>query len=114
MELLGVYLEAPVSSDSALESVPPEALIRLRRDGEAARDFARESLSPATRRAYQTDVDAFTTWCRGRGVQALPAQPEVVASSPTACAASGTARSCSSHSRARVVGPSCRRCGSAT
>ncbi len=69
-----------MTRDSALESVPQEALISLRRDGEAARDFARESLSPATRRAYQTDVDAFTTWCRGRGVQALPAQPAVVAS----------------------------------
>jgi len=69
-----------VTSDSALESVPQEVLILLRRDGEAARDFARESLSPATRRAYQTDVDAFMTWCRGRGVQGLPAEPEVVAS----------------------------------
>ena len=65
--------------EKALE-VFPNALALLRRDGEAARDFARESLSPATRRAYQTDVDAFIGWCRGRGVEALPAEPEVVAS----------------------------------
>ncbi len=34
---------------------------------QAARDYARESLAPATRGAYQTDVDAFIGWCRGRG-----------------------------------------------
>jgi hypothetical protein len=51
----------------------------LEQDGQVVRDYARESLSPATRWAYQTDVDAFIGWCRGRGVEALPAQPEVVA-----------------------------------
>jgi site-specific recombinase XerC len=63
----------------ALEVDPRHAVELLRQDGEAARDFARESLSPATRRAYQADVDAFLAWCRGRGVQALPAEPEIVA-----------------------------------
>jgi site-specific recombinase XerD len=66
--------------ETALEVVTSHAVELLRRDGEAARDFAQESLSPATRRAYQTDVEAFMAWCRGRRVQALPAEPEVVAS----------------------------------
>jgi site-specific recombinase XerD len=65
--------------ETVIEVVPSRAVELLRRDGEAARDFARESLSPATRRAYQTDVDAFMTWCQGRGVQGLPAEPETVA-----------------------------------
>lgn len=62
-----------------LEVAGGGAVERLGRDGEAARDFARDSLSPATRRAYQTDVDVFLQWCRERNVQALPAEPEVVA-----------------------------------
>ena len=45
--------------ETALEIVPSHAVALLRRDGEAARDFGRESPSPATRRAYQTDVDAL-------------------------------------------------------
>ena len=55
------------------------ALALLQQDGQAARDYARESLAPATRQAYQTDVDAFIGWCRGRSVEALPAEPKVVA-----------------------------------
>jgi len=68
-------------TDTENAPVLPEAgaLALLEHDGQAARDFARESLSPATRRAYQTDVDTFMTWCRGRGVQALPAEPGIVA-----------------------------------
>jgi hypothetical protein len=35
------------------------ALALLEAGGQAAKDYARESLAPATRRAYQTGVDAF-------------------------------------------------------
>jgi hypothetical protein len=68
-------------TDTEVALVLPKrgALALLDRDGQAARDYARESLSPATRRAHQTDVDAFVTWCRGQSVQALPAEPEVAA-----------------------------------
>lgn len=65
--------------ETALEIFPDHAVELLRQDGDAARGFARESLSPASRRAYQADVDAFLAWCRERSAQALPAQPEVVA-----------------------------------
>ena len=47
--------------ETALEVVTSNAVGLLRRDGEAARAFARESLSPATRRAYQTDRDEIST-----------------------------------------------------
>lgn len=49
-------------------------------DAETARDYARESLSPATRRAYQSDIELFQAWCEARGVAAVPASAEVVAS----------------------------------
>ncbi len=67
---------------SKAASVSPRACAMnlLERDGRAARDYARESLSPATRRAYRTDADTFIAWCRARGVDALPAEPEIVAS----------------------------------
>ena len=68
-------------TDSEVALLLPEAgaLALLEEDGQAAREFAREALAPATRRAYQTDVDAFVGWCRDRGVDPLPAKPEVVA-----------------------------------
>ena len=65
--------------ETAVRVVPSGTLELLTEDRQAARDFARDSLSPATRRAYQTDVDTFIRWCQGRGVDALPAEPEVVA-----------------------------------
>jgi hypothetical protein len=45
----------------------------------AARDYARQSLSPATRRAYEGDWRAFQGWCTDRGIEALPASPASVA-----------------------------------
>jgi len=59
--------------------LPASADLALLRDSTAAQDFARESLAPATRRAYQTDAAVFMEWCRGRGVAPLPANPEIVA-----------------------------------
>ncbi len=64
---------------TAVRVGPSGAVELVRQDRQAARDFARDGVSPATRRAYQTDVDAFIRWCQGRGVDALPAEPEVVA-----------------------------------
>ncbi|MGH8515257.1 MAG: site-specific integrase, partial [Gammaproteobacteria bacterium] len=68
-----------MSLSHELEIADGRTVGRLGRDGEAARDYARESLSAATRRAYQTDVGVFIEWCRARQVQPLPAEPEVVA-----------------------------------
>ena len=65
---------------NALKPVSNTLPVALEADAEAARDFARESLSPATRRAYRTDIRAFETWCGERRVRAIPAAPEVVAS----------------------------------
>ncbi|KQO49772.1 hypothetical protein ASF24_06165 [Methylobacterium sp. Leaf86] len=45
-----------------------------------ARDYAEASRSPNTRRAYDSDVRAFTLWCTEKGAPALPAHPSVVLS----------------------------------
>ncbi len=65
---------------NALKPVSNTLPAALEADAEAARDFARESLSPATRRAYRTDIRAFEAWCSERGIQGIPAAPETVAS----------------------------------
>ena len=51
-------------TDTNLALMLPEAgaLALPEHDGQTARDYARESLAPATRRAYQTDMDAFIGW----------------------------------------------------
>ena len=65
---------------NALQTVSNTLPETLEADAQAARDFARESLSPATRRAYRSDIRAFETWCAERGVESIPAAPEAVAS----------------------------------
>jgi integrase len=48
-------------------------------DMDAVRAFQRASTAENTRRGNETDWRAFTEWCAGRHLQALPAEPEVVA-----------------------------------
>ena len=52
----------------------------MRRDAQAARGYAERSLSDATRAAYRSDMEVFKIWCEARGVVAVAASPEVVAS----------------------------------
>ena len=47
------------------------------------------SLSDATRAAYRSDLTVFRNWCELRGVQAVPASPEAVASFAAAQAEQG-------------------------
>jgi site-specific recombinase XerC len=62
----------PVLSQPAV----PSALLA---DVGAARNYARQALSAATRAAYASDWRAFEGWCANRGVDALPASPASVA-----------------------------------
>jgi site-specific recombinase XerD len=43
------------------------------------RAYADAAVAMATRRAYASDLRAFSTWCAERGLQSLPAAPETVA-----------------------------------
>jgi site-specific recombinase XerD len=45
----------------------------------AAVDLAKAEKALSTRKAYGTDFRIFTAWCDGKGVSALPANPETVA-----------------------------------
>jgi site-specific recombinase XerC len=48
-------------------------------DLDAAHNYARQSLSAATRTAYESDWRVFGGWCADRGVEASPASPASVA-----------------------------------
>ncbi len=86
----------------ALEPASTVLPAALEADAQAARDFARESLSPATRRAYRGDIRAFEAWCRERGLGAVPAAPEAVASFLAHEARRGLAVSSISHWAAAI------------
>jgi site-specific recombinase XerD len=45
----------------------------------AAVEYAHAEKAAATRRAYRTDFQIFRAWCTSRGLKALPAAPEAVA-----------------------------------
>jgi site-specific recombinase XerD len=57
---------------------------------EAARGFIAQQVAPATLRAYRTDARLFAEWCAERGVLALPASPESVATYLSAIATEGS------------------------
>jgi len=48
-------------------------------DQAAIHDYALAEKSAATRRAYRSDFAAFTAWCLGRSLVAIPGAPETVA-----------------------------------
>jgi site-specific recombinase XerD len=75
----------PVPADAA-PPVPEEV---VRREADAAADYALAALAPATRRAYRGDWLRFERWCRRRGLVHIPAEPEVVATFLAAEAAAG-------------------------
>ena len=61
--------------------LPTDAAVELlAEDVEVARGYAERSLAEGTRAAYRSDITVFQGWCEARGVAAVPASPEVVAS----------------------------------
>ena len=54
-------------------------LATLEQTASRARAYAEESKAPNTRRAYRSDWNDFTLWCRERRRTTLPAAPETVA-----------------------------------
>jgi site-specific recombinase XerC len=72
----------PVVSQTALPST-------LLADVGAARNYARQALSAATRAAYDSDWRAFEGWCADRGVEPMPAPPAPVAAFLAAMAERG-------------------------
>jgi site-specific recombinase XerD len=66
--------------------VPAETMLR---ESVAVRDFMLAGKSGATKRAYRTDWNSFTSWCRSRGIEPLGAAPGMVATYLAAEAMSG-------------------------
>ena len=86
-------MTSPGGGETAL-AAPPGAVVPvpeevIRREAEAAIDFALAALAPATRRAYRSDFRRFEAWCARRGLVALPADPETVATFLAAEASAG-------------------------
>jgi len=50
----------------------------LDRLADTARDYARQSASENTLKAYAKDWGHFSRWCRMRGADPLPSSPELV------------------------------------
>ena len=63
---------ATVPAAVTLASVSPELV-------EAARNYVAASKAPATRRAYAQGWRAFSTWCRAKGLEPMPAHPNTLA-----------------------------------
>jgi site-specific recombinase XerD len=64
----------PAIIEAQGESLP--AIVR--EEVEAAHAFQMNEKASATRRAYQSDFRIFADWCSARGVEPIPAAPEVV------------------------------------
>lgn len=62
-----------------LALLPPPGGLQLQDLAETAAEYAKASKSDATRRAYDSQVRAFTLWSASRNLQALPADPLQVA-----------------------------------
>jgi site-specific recombinase XerD len=61
----------------------------LQEDLDAAAGYQAAEKAPATRRAYRNDLRIFASYCANRGVDALPALPQVVGAFLSAEAAGG-------------------------
>ena len=77
-------------STQLISQMEPDATLPSS-DIEAAATFARNEKAASTRAAYRSDFIAFQSWCRGKGVAALPANPETAAAYLVHQAACGAA-----------------------
>lgn len=80
----------PSDPPSLMPSVPAEPAITQEEIG-TARRYADASRAASTQRAYTSDWRRFATWCAARNLDALPADPRVVAVFLAAEAEAGSA-----------------------
>lgn len=90
----GIQMQLITLQTAPLPALPLE-------DIEAAANFAKLE-SPATRAAYRSDFQIFSSWCASRGVSALPASAETVAGFLASQARAGLAASTISHRGAAI------------
>ncbi|MEG8222904.1 tyrosine-type recombinase/integrase [Sphingomonas sp. HH69] len=77
----------------AAGDLPPACAPELAAEVEAARSYRMRARSANTLRAYASDWRQFQDWCWGRGLETLPALPEVVATYLASLARAGRADS---------------------
>jgi len=65
----------------------PATVVQVERN--PARAFAMNEKAASSRRAYRSDFAIFTTWCRARGLEPLPASTDTVAAFLAAQATEG-------------------------
>ena len=75
---------------------PPAHLAKL---ADRARDYVRKSSSDNTRRAYASDWKDFASWCRRKGLEAIPPRPQTIGLYITALAAGEGGKPASVHAR---------------
>lgn len=66
---------------TAVATVEPRPSLpaHLAATAERARAYAADAVAENTKRAYQADWDDFAAWCKGSGLDAMPAAPATVA-----------------------------------
>jgi site-specific recombinase XerD len=64
---------------SKLAKNAPATSLDLHRAVEEVKSYVESSVPESTRRAYRTDWEAFTSWCKQHQQTPLPARPEVIA-----------------------------------
>ena len=78
-ELIAEDAASPALSDNGGFPGVPAPLVDLEETIEQALAFADAAKSENTHRAYAADWRIFRTWCAGRGLDSLPADPRTVA-----------------------------------
>lgn len=79
------------------------ALITYADEHDAIRSFAENEKAASTRRAYRSDMRAFTAWCRARDLCPLPARPDTVGWHISAVACEGLSVSSIGRSLAAIA-----------
>jgi site-specific recombinase XerD len=78
---------------AAIANLAPGSVTPLAAEVEAARSYRLRARSANTLRAYASDWRQFEDWCWGRGLEPLPAAPEIVATYLASLARAGRADS---------------------
>ncbi len=99
----GSSISGPTSAPVIPDHLSPASAPELVAEVEAARSYRLRSRSANTLRAYASDWRQFQDWCWGRGLEPLPALPQVVATYLASLARAGRADSTVTRHLAAIV-----------
>jgi integrase len=87
----------------------PQALVELQRLADHAEEYSESAQSPATRRAYATDLRDVEAWCSRQGAEAYPLRPSVARLYLTHLAEGGKSLATIEGRRSAIIGEHRRR-----